>query len=47
MGKIPNLVLKRILELLLKIPPLKKALEFQGRKKTAKLKQNRKLQTRN
>ena len=29
-GKIPNLVLKRMLELFLKIPPLKKILEFQG-----------------
>ena len=28
-GKIPNLVLKRMLELFLKIPPLKKILEFQ------------------
>ena len=28
-GKIPNLVLKRTLELFLKIPPLKKILEFQ------------------
>ena len=27
--KIPNLVLKRMLELFLKIPPLKKILEFQ------------------
>ena len=28
-GKIPNLVLKRMLKLFLKIPPLKKILEFQ------------------
>ena len=28
-GKIPNLALKRMLELFLKIPPLKKILEFQ------------------
>ena len=28
-GKIPNLVLKRMLEPFLKIPPLKKILEFQ------------------
>ena len=46
-GKIPNLVLKRMLELFLKIPPLKKILEFQDWKKTAKLIQKRKLQTRN
>ena len=35
--KIPNLVLKRILEIFLNIPPLKKILEFQDWKKTAKL----------
>ena len=28
-GKIPNLVLKRMLELFLEVPPLKKILEFQ------------------
>ena len=28
-GKIPNLALKRMLEVFLKIPPLKKILEFQ------------------
>ena len=42
-GKIPNLVLKRIL----KIPLLKKILEFHDSKKTAKLILKRKLQTRN
>ena len=36
-GKIPNLLLKRMLELFLKIPPLKKMLNFQDWKKTAKL----------
>ena len=36
-GKIPNLLLKRMLELSLKIPPLKKILNFQDWKKTAKL----------
>ena len=46
-GKIPNLVLKRMLELFLKIPFLKKILEFQDWKKIAKLIQKRKLQTRN
>ena len=40
-GKIPNLVLKRMLELFLKIPPLKKLLEFQDWKKNAKLIQKR------
>ena len=39
--KIPNLVLKRMPELFLKISPLKKILEFQYRK-TAKLIQKRK-----
>ena len=38
-GKIPNLVLKRMLEIFLNIPPLKKVLEFQNWKKTAKLTQ--------
>ena len=46
-GRIPNLVLKRTLELFLKIPPLKKILEFQDRKNTGKLMQKRKLQIRN
>ena len=46
-GKIPNLVLKRTLELFLRIPPLKKILEFQDWKNTAKLMQKRKLQIRN
>ena len=32
-GEIPNLVLKRILELFLKVPPLKKILEVQNQKK--------------
>ena len=45
-GKIPNLVLKRTLELFLKIPPLKKILDFQDWQ-TAKFIQKRKLQTRN
>ena len=35
-GKTPNLVLKRMLELLLKVPPLKKILEFQNQKKAMK-----------
>ena len=34
--KTPNLVLKRMLELLLKVPPLKKMLEFQNQKKAMK-----------
>ena len=38
-GKIPNLVLKRMLEIFLNIPSLKKVLEFQNWKKTAKLTQ--------
>ena len=41
-GKIPNLVLKTMLEPFLKTPPLKKILEFQDRKKTAKLIQKKK-----
>ena len=41
--KIPNLVLKKMLELFLRIPPLKKILEFQDWKETAKLIQKRKL----
>ena len=41
--KISNLVLKRILELSLKISPLKKILEFQDWKKTAKLTQKKPL----
>ena len=45
-GKIPNLVLKKMLELFLKIQPLKKILEFQDWKKPAKLIAKRKLQTR-
>ena len=37
-GETPNLVLKRMLELFLKVPPLKKILEFQNqKKKTMKL----------
>ena len=40
-GKIPNLVLKRILKLFLKIPPLRKILEFKDWK-TAKLIQKKK-----
>ena len=36
-GETPNLVLKIILELFLKVPPLKKILEFQNQKKTMKL----------
>ena len=32
-GETPNLVLKRMLELFLKVPPLKKILEFQNQKK--------------
>ena len=35
-GKTPNLVLNRMLELFLKVPPLKKTLEFQNQKKTIK-----------
>ena len=45
-GKKLNLVLKRMLELFVKLPPLKKILEFQDWKKTPKLMQ-KKLQTRN
>ena len=37
-GETANLVLKRMLELFLKVPPLKKILEFQNqKKKTMKL----------
>ena len=36
-GETPNLVLKIMLELFLKVPPLKKILEFQNQKKTMKL----------
>ena len=32
-GEIPNLILKKMLELFLKIPPLMKILEFQDQKK--------------
>ena len=35
-GETSNLVLKRMLELFLKVPPLKKMLEFQNQKKTMK-----------
>ena len=42
-GKIPNLVLRRMLELFLKIPPLKKMLDFQDWKKTEKFIRKRKL----
>ena len=45
-GKVPNLVLKKMLELFLKIQPLKKILEFQDWKKPAKLIPKIKLQTR-
>ena len=45
-GKIPNLVLKKMLERFLKIQPPKKILEFQYWKKPAKLISKRKLQTR-
>ena len=45
-GKTPNLVLKKMLKLFLKIQPLKKILEFQDCKKPAKLIPKRKLQTR-
>ena len=38
-GETPNLVLKRMLELFLKVPPLKKILEFQNQKKTIKFAQ--------
>ena len=36
-GETPNLVLKRMLELSLKVTPLKKMLEFQNQKKTMKI----------
>ena len=35
-GETPNLVLKTILELFLKVPPLNKILEFQKQKKKKK-----------
>ena len=35
-GGTPNLVLKRMLEFFLKVPPLKKKLEFQNQKKDTK-----------
>ena len=35
-GETPNLILKRMLELFLKVPPLKKILEFQKQKKAIK-----------
>ena len=44
-GKTPNAVLNRMLELFLKVSPLKKILEFQNQKKDYKtwIKQNREL----
>ena len=46
-GKTPNLVLKRMLRYFLKLPPLKKILQFSNQNKTTKLILKRKLQTRN
>ena len=44
-GETANLVLKRMLELFLKVPPLKKILEFQNqKKKTMKLVQKENLE---
>ena len=46
-GKIANIVLKKMLELFLKISTLKKILEFEEQRETAKLIQEKKLQTTN
>ena len=45
-GKIPNLVLNRMLEIFLKIPPLKEILKFILKILKLELIQKRKLQTR-
>ena len=42
-GETPNLILKRMLELFLKVPPLKK-LEFENQKKTMKFVQKENFQ---
>ena len=46
-GKTPNLVLKRMLELFLKVPLPKKILKFQNRKKDYEIYTKRKFRTKN
>ena len=46
-GKTPNLVLKRMLELFLKVPLPKKILKFQKRKKDYEIYTKRKFRTKN
>ena len=46
-GETPNLVLKRMLELFLKVPPLKKILEVQNQKKDYEICTKGKFRTKN
>ena len=46
-GETPSLAVKRVLNFFLKVPPLKKILEFQNQNKDYKICAKRKFQTKN